>query len=220
MSVLLPSPTILTSRDFRADSKSSIPWQEETMSWDKDSFPMWYWIRQWEKEEDVVFIPFNAIISLTNQFYSCDGGIIFLCCTCRAPNSIISSSVQSMSSKRIAQRACSYNCVKRTVSYYNNERIDFNFLTLGIFFYTHLNQTRLPWDPYHGKCSIWNKAIFCHSLVFPAALVNEMNPATSREQKNTYIKDEMWIIIRLCLFLCCTWCGYVFCPPHWLAGRV
>ncbi len=91
---------------------------------------------------------------------------------------------------------------------------------LGFFFYTHLNQTRLPWDPYHGKCSIWNKAIFCHSLVFPAALVNEMNPATSREQKNTYIKDEMWIIIRLCLFLCCTWCGYVFCPPHWLAGRV
>ena len=38
--------------------------------------------------------------------------------TCRAPNNIISSSVQSMSSSRMAQRACSYSWFRRTTSYY------------------------------------------------------------------------------------------------------
>jgi len=66
----------------------------------------------------------------------------------------------------------------------------------------HIITKVLPWDPYHGKCSIWNEAIVCHSLVFPAALVNEMNPTTSGEQRSIYIKGELWNIISFNVYLC------------------
>lgn len=101
------------------------------------------------------------------------------------------------------------------------EQRENQFSTSFSFMALHIITKVLPWDPYHGKCSIWNEAIVCHSLVFPAALVNEMNPTTSGEQRSIYFKGEMWNIIFECeLFLGCTWCEYVFCPPHWLAGRV
>uniref|UniRef100_A0A0E9T1S8 Uncharacterized protein n=1 Tax=Anguilla anguilla TaxID=7936 RepID=A0A0E9T1S8_ANGAN len=71
ISMELVSPSILTSRHCRAESRSSIAGHD--------------------------FIPCGS---------DCDTLIMWYC---RAPNSIISSSVQSMSSSRTAHRACSYS---------------------------------------------------------------------------------------------------------------
>lgn len=66
----------------------------------------------------------NIYIERYSFKFWCISWVCASLCTCRAPNSIISSSVQSISSNKIAHRACSYNCVKRTASYYNKDRND------------------------------------------------------------------------------------------------
>lgn len=75
--------------------------------------------------------------------------------TCRAPNSIISSSVQSISSSRMAQRACSYSCVRRTASYYTNTETVNN---------THTHCQRTPHTHTHTDLGVY----FIEGKVFKA----------------------------------------------------
>ena len=100
--------------------------------------------------------------------------------TCRAPNSIISSSVQSMSSSRMAQRACSYSWVRRTTSYCTDrERVKSKGECTNAHTY-HIckHNTHTPWVLYHRRHRIWSEARLCHFLGCPAASGNGTSSTT------------------------------------------
>lgn len=86
----------------------------------------------WEKTEKGHFSTLNELLPWCEILKWLNSLLLFQPCgytyfsvtslfTCRAPKSIISSSVQSMSSSRMAQRACSYSWVRRTASYWRAE---------------------------------------------------------------------------------------------------
>lgn len=138
---------------------------------------------------------------MTVQTSKKKNNFLFSFFTCKAAKSIISSSVQSISSRKTCHLACSYNWVKRTASnckqkyaphtisrhFHGKVRAKYFIKSCQLFFF------KLPVAPGHKSCSIWSAREVCRLLWRPAAGESGMNRATWERKNNmTFINQNSY----------------------------